>query len=50
MELYDTSKSDDDIIAISESFGVAAQVIGRVESSPKKRLTIESKYGTFDYH
>ena len=50
MELYVSPEIADDIIAISESFGVAAQVIGRVESSPKKRLTIESKYGTFDYH
>jgi phosphoribosylformylglycinamidine cyclo-ligase len=50
MELYVSPEIADDIIAISKSFGVAAQVIGRVESSPKKRLTIESKYGTFDYH
>ena len=50
MELYVSPEIADDIITISESFGVAAQVIGRVESSPKKRLTIESKYGTFDYH
>jgi phosphoribosylformylglycinamidine cyclo-ligase len=50
MELYVSPEVAGDIIAISESFGVAAQVIGRVESSPKKRLTIESIYGKFDYH
>lgn len=50
MELYVSPEVAGDIIAISESFGVAAQVIGRVESSPKKRLTIESIYGNFDYH
>ena len=36
-----------DVIAISESFGVSAQIIGRVESSPKKKLTIDSVHGHF---
>jgi phosphoribosylformylglycinamidine cyclo-ligase len=37
------------VIEISESFGIAAQVIGRVEASDEKKLTISSDYGTFYY-
>ena len=49
MELYVPEKIATDIIAISESFGVAAQVIGEVGTSDRKRLTIKSEYGTFEY-
>ena len=49
MELYVDEAIANDLIAISESFGVPAQVIGRVEVSDKKRLTIKSEYGTFEY-
>ncbi|WP_342084769.1 AIR synthase related protein [Dyadobacter sp. OTU695] len=37
------------VVEISESFGIAAQVIGRVEASDEKKLTISSEYGTFLY-
>lgn len=37
------------VIEISESFGIAARVIGRVEASDEKKLTISSEYGTFYY-
>ena len=37
------------LISISESFGVAAQIVGRVEASTKKQLTISSPYGKFKY-
>ncbi|PJB12351.1 MAG: phosphoribosylformylglycinamidine cyclo-ligase [Flavobacteriales bacterium CG_4_9_14_3_um_filter_40_17] len=49
MELYVDEKHAAQIIQISESFGVAAQIIGRVESSVSKQLTIKSEYGVFDY-
>ncbi|WP_428740864.1 AIR synthase related protein [Tenacibaculum sp.] len=49
MELYVSPEVAEDIIAISKSFNVNAQVIGRVEASEKKRLTINSEYGTFEY-
>ena len=49
MELYVPEKIATDIISISESFGVAAQVIGEVGTSDRKRLTIKSEYGTFEY-
>ena len=49
MELYVKPEVAEDIIAISKSFNVNAQVIGRVESSGEKKLTIQSEYGTFNY-
>ena len=50
MELYLPNKSvADEVIKISESFGVDAKIIGKVETSDKKRLTIKSTHGTFEY-
>ena len=49
LELYVNSAIADDLIAISESFGVAAQIVGRVEGNAVKKLTIKSEYGTFVY-
>ena len=49
MELYVPEAVAADIIAISESFGVPAQIVGRVEASETKKLTITSEYGTFEY-
>ncbi|WP_026903604.1 AIR synthase related protein [Pedobacter glucosidilyticus] len=50
MELYVDENIAQDIIAISTSFGVKAQIIGRVEVSDKKQVTVKSEYGTFIYH
>ena len=49
LELYVNPAVAEDLIAISNSFGVAAQIIGRVADSDFKKLTIESSYGTFEY-
>jgi len=49
MELYVSQEVAEDIIFISESFNVDAQIVGRVEASSKKKLTITSEFGTFDY-
>ncbi len=49
MELYVPNNVANHIIAISESFGVAAKIVGRVEKSTTKKLTIESEKGTFIY-
>ena len=49
MELYVSEELAEDIIAISKSFGVAAQIVGRVEASELKKLTIQSEYGIFEY-
>jgi len=49
MELYVPEAIAADIIAISESFNIDAQVIGRVEKSDKKQVTIISEKGSFNY-
>jgi phosphoribosylformylglycinamidine cyclo-ligase len=49
MELYVKPNVAEDIITISKSFNVDAKIIGRVEASDKKKLTIKSEYGTFLY-
>jgi phosphoribosylformylglycinamidine cyclo-ligase len=49
MELYVPGELAQDIIDISESFNVDAKIIGRVEDSKNKRLTIKSELGTFIY-
>jgi len=49
MELYVTPEIANDIIGISKSFNVDAKVIGRVEASKIKKLTIKSEFGIFKY-
>ena len=49
MELYVSPEVADDIISISKSFNVDAKIIGRVEFSAKKQLTIKSEFGEFIY-
>jgi phosphoribosylformylglycinamidine cyclo-ligase len=49
MELYVQPEIAKDIIEIASKFDVDAQIIGRVEASPTKKLTIKSDFGTFEY-
>jgi phosphoribosylformylglycinamidine cyclo-ligase len=49
MELYVPVAIANDIIEISKSFNVEAQIVGRVEASEHKKLTITSEFGTFEY-
>ena len=49
MELYVPQEIADDLIKISSSFGVDAQIVGRVEKSATKKLSITSPYGKFEY-
>lgn len=49
MELYVDEKIAGDIVSISRQFDVDAQIIGRVEASEQKKLTIQSAYGKFEY-
>jgi len=49
MELYVPESIAEGIISISESFGIEAKVIGRVEDSAEKRVSICSPYGDFTY-
>ncbi len=49
MELYVPEEIAADIIKISQSFGIDAQIVGRVESAEKKQVTITSEKGVFVY-
>ena len=49
MELYVPEEIAQEIISISKSFNVDAQIIGRVEHFKGKKLTINSEFGTFTY-
>ncbi len=49
MELYVQPEIAEHIIEIASTFDVDAQIIGRVEASATKKLTIKSDYGTFEY-
>lgn len=49
MEIYVPQEIADDIIAISKSFNIDAQIIGRVEESTHKQVTITSEKGQFNY-
>jgi len=49
MEIYVPEDIANEIIAISKSFNVEAQIVGRVEKSVTKKLTIKSEYGVFEY-
>ena len=49
MELYVDPKIADEIISISERFNVKGRIIGKVEKSNSKKLTIKSQFGDFQY-
>jgi len=49
MELYVSPEIAEDIIAISKSYNVDAKIIGSVEDSSTKKLTIKSEFGLFEY-
>ena len=49
MELYVPQELADDIISISKSFNVDAKIVGKVEASTSKKLTIQSEFGEFHY-
>ena len=51
MELYVPSEISEEIIKISEEFGVSAQIVGRVEKSLEgKKLSLTSQHGSFEYY
>jgi len=49
LEIYLSEKHAARVVELSQSFGIEAQVIGRVEASPVKKLTISTEAGTFLY-
>ena len=49
LEVYLPEEYAAQVIAISKSFNIDAQVIGRIEESKKKELVIKSEFGEFYY-
>jgi phosphoribosylformylglycinamidine cyclo-ligase len=49
MEIYVSPEHAQTIIDISKSFNIDAQLVGRVEASDSKRLTIIGEHGVFEY-
>ena len=49
LEIYIEEQYTQEIIDIAKSFNVQAQIIGRVEHSAEKKVTIRSEQGTFIY-
>jgi len=49
MELYVPEVIAAELIAISNSFGVDARIIGRVEKADTKKVTVTSEFGVFEY-
>ena len=49
LEVYLSPEHAAEVIAISESFGIPAQIVGRIEESDKKELIIKSEFGEFRY-
>ena len=48
-EVYLPQEYAQQVIDISRSFGIDAQIIGRIEPSDHTHLTIHSQYGVFEY-
>ncbi len=49
MEIYLPAEYAQQVIEISKSFNIDAQIVGRVEASEKTELVIESEFGRFEY-
>ncbi len=49
MEVYLSPEHAQEVIEISKSFGIDAQIVGFVEASDKTELVIESEFGRFEY-
>lgn len=49
MEIYLPEEFAQEIISISESYGVRAKIVGRCEAAETKKLTIRSEFGEFIY-
>lgn len=49
MEVYCDEKRAEEIIEISGSFNINAQIVGRVEENEGEEVVIESPYGIFEY-
>lgn len=49
LEIYTNRKAAEEMIDMAKDFNIEVQIVGHVESSDNKHLTIKSKFGTFEY-
>ena len=49
LEIYTNEKAAEEMIQIAKGFNIEAQIVGHVEASENKQLTIKSEFGTFEY-
>ena len=49
MEIYVAPEDAEQVIAVSQSFGIDARVVGHIEESERKELIIKSEFGEFVY-
>ena len=49
LEVYLSSEHAQRVIEIAQSFGIEAQIIGYVEASEGKKVTVQSEFGEFVY-
>lgn len=49
LEVYLSPEYAEQVIAIAESFGIEARIVGRVEAAEKTSLVIKSEFGIFEY-
>ena len=50
LEVYLSPEHAEEVIAISKSFNIDAQIVGRVErKATRKELIIKSEFGEFKY-
>ncbi len=49
LEIYTNENAANEMIQIAKEFNIKAQIVGHVEASDKKQLTIKSEFGTFEY-
>ena len=48
MEIYVRPEVAQQVIAVSESFGIEARVVGHIEEG-QRSLTIQSEFGEYNY-
>lgn len=49
LEFYTDAKTAEGLIAIAQSVGIDARIIGRVEASTQKQVEVKTAHGTFIY-
>jgi phosphoribosylformylglycinamidine cyclo-ligase len=49
MEIYCPESLANELISVSEEYGVEAKVVGYCQKATEKKVTIKSEHGTFDY-